>query len=60
KAHIDAELGEVITGKRPGRQDQEEITFFKSVGLAAQDAAAAGAVLKKAEEMGLGTIVELS
>ena len=40
RAHIDGELGDVINGQIPGRQNKEEITLFKSVGLAAQDAAA--------------------
>jgi ornithine cyclodeaminase/alanine dehydrogenase-like protein (mu-crystallin family) len=59
-AHIDAELGDIVNGNHPGRKNQEEITFFKSVGLAAQDAAAAAAVMAKAEKMGLGTLVALS
>ena len=59
EAHIDGELGDVLNGRIPGRQDKEEITFFKSVGLAAQDAAAAAAVLAGAEKKGLGTIVEM-
>ena len=59
RAHIDAELGEVIAGRHPGRTSDEQITFFKSVGLAAQDAAAAGAVLARARERGLGRVVEL-
>jgi ornithine cyclodeaminase/alanine dehydrogenase-like protein (mu-crystallin family) len=58
-ARIDAELGEIVTGKHPGRKDPDEITFFKSVGLAAQDAAAAAAVLTKAEEKGLGLLVTM-
>lgn len=58
-ARIDAELGEIVTGKHPGRTDPDEITFFKSVGLAAQDAAAAAAVLTKAEEKGLGLLVTM-
>ncbi len=53
----DAELGEVVTGARPGRTSPEQITLFKSVGLAVQDAAAAGAVLREAERVGLGTLV---
>lgn len=58
-APIYAELGEIINGHKPGRETEAEITFFKSVGLAAQDAAAAGAVLREAEARGLGTVVEL-
>jgi len=62
KAHgrMDAELGEIIAGRHPGRKNNEEITFFKSVGLAAQDAAAAGAILARAEQKGLGIIVSLA
>jgi ornithine cyclodeaminase/alanine dehydrogenase-like protein (mu-crystallin family) len=59
-ASIDAELGEIVNGQRPGRQHREEITLFKSVGLAAQDAAAAGAILARAEDKGFGTVVDIS
>jgi alanine dehydrogenase len=53
------ELGEVVTGGRIGRQTDTEITLFKSVGLAVQDAAAAGRALRAAVEQGLGRRVEL-
>lgn len=56
---IDAEIGEIVNGKAPCRRDDQEITFFKSVGLAAQDAAAAAAVLAAAEKQNLGSLVEL-
>jgi ornithine cyclodeaminase/alanine dehydrogenase-like protein (mu-crystallin family) len=57
--HIHAELGEVIAGTRAGREAAEEITLFKSVGVAVQDVAAADAVLKAARDAGLGTEVTL-
>ena len=60
EAKIDAEIGEIVNGDKPGRQNDEEITFFKSVGLAVQDAVTAAAVLKAAEEKGLGTVIEMS
>ncbi|MGW8193970.1 MAG: ornithine cyclodeaminase family protein [Desulforhopalus sp.] len=60
KAVVAAELGEVINGIHPGRTAAREITFFKSVGLAAQDAAAAAAVLKTAEAKDLGLVVSLA
>jgi ornithine cyclodeaminase/alanine dehydrogenase-like protein (mu-crystallin family) len=60
KAVIDAEIGEIINGSQPGRQNDQEITFFKSVGLAVQDAATAAAVLQAAEEKGLGTVIQMS
>jgi ornithine cyclodeaminase len=53
------ELGEVAAGLKPGRQSREEITFFKSVGVAAQDIAAAAAALAAAQRLGLGRAVEL-
>jgi ornithine cyclodeaminase len=49
-----AELGEVILGERPGRISEKQITFFKSVGVAVQDALAAQHALQNALEMGLG------
>ncbi len=55
---IEAELGQIVNGQHPGRQSAAEITFFKSVGVAVQDAVAAAAVLSEAEKKGLGTIVE--
>ena len=57
--HIYAELGEIAAGLKPGRVSPEEITLFKSVGVAVQDAAAAGAALEAARRMGLGTEVAL-
>jgi len=53
------EIGEVVLGKAPGRTSLDEITFFKSVGIAVQDAATAQAVLAQAMEMGLGIEVEM-
>jgi len=57
--YIYAELGEIAAGLKPGRALAEEITLFKSVGVAVQDVAAAGAVLEAAQRMGLGTEVAL-
>jgi len=57
--HIHAEIGEIIAGLRPGRESMDEITYFKSVGVAVQDVAAARRVLDKATELGLGAEVEL-
>nr|HMQ55639.1 ornithine cyclodeaminase family protein [Anaerolineae bacterium] len=59
KLDIHGELGSIVNGSLPGRESPEEITFFKSVGLAVQDAAAAGAVFEAAEAQGLGTLAEL-
>lgn len=59
KEHIVAEIGEVAAGKAPGRSNDSEITFFKTVGVAVQDLAAATIILKKAEEQNIGTMVDL-
>jgi len=59
KEHIGAELGEIIAGRKPGRQSPDEVTFFKSVGIAVQDLAAATRVLANAERLGLGTALSL-
>ncbi len=56
---IHAELGEIIAGAKPGRTTPQEITFFKSVGIAVQDVATASRALQAAERMGLGVEVEL-
>ena len=56
--HVHAELGELVAGTRPGRTSDDQITLYKSVGVAAQDAAAAAAVLAGARAAGIGTEVE--
>ena len=57
--HVVGELGEVVLGRIPGRTDPEQITFFKSVGSAAQDVAAAHAAYERTCELGLGVSVDL-
>lgn len=59
-AEADAEIGEIVNGDKPGRESDDEITFFKSVGVAVQDAVSAAIVLKEAEVNDLGTIVDLA
>ena len=54
-----AEIGEIATGKLPGRTSADEITFFKSVGNAVQDAAVAGRILQVAQERQMGTLASL-
>ena len=56
--HIRAELGEVLTGAHPGRADGDELTVFKSLGLAVEDLAAAELIVRKAREQGVGTEVQ--
>jgi ornithine cyclodeaminase len=52
--HVFAELGEIVIGRKPGRESNEEITYFKSVGVAVQDAMAAQLALKNATVKKLG------
>jgi ornithine cyclodeaminase len=56
--HIRAELGEVLTGAKPGRTSADEITLFKSLGLAVEDLAAANYLYRKAKELNTGVWVE--
>jgi ornithine cyclodeaminase/alanine dehydrogenase-like protein (mu-crystallin family) len=58
-AHVHAELGELVSGARPGRTSPEQITLYKSVGVAVQDAAAATLVLAAARERSVGREIEL-
>ena len=56
--HIRAELGEVLAGARPGRTSPDEITLFKSLGLAVEDLAAAEYLYRQAQTKAAGTWVE--
>ncbi|KQV99373.1 ornithine cyclodeaminase family protein [Streptomyces sp. Root369] len=57
--HVHAELGELIAGSRPGRTTPDQITLYKSVGVAAQDAAATALVLASAREQSIGEEITL-
>lgn len=52
--NVAGEIGEVVLGQKQGRIKDDEITVFKSVGIAVQDAYAAHAILKNALSLGLG------
>jgi alanine dehydrogenase len=56
---VHAELGDVVTGRRPGRTDDAQITIFDSTGTALQDVAAAIVVYEKATALDRGTDVKL-
>jgi alanine dehydrogenase len=56
---IHAEIGEVLAGTKAVRRTGDEITLYKSVGVAIQDVAAANLVYRKALEKGVGTTVEI-
>jgi ornithine cyclodeaminase/alanine dehydrogenase len=53
--HVQAELGEIVLGKRPGRRTVEEITLFKSNGVAFQDAVTAKLAYERARAQGVGS-----
>jgi ornithine cyclodeaminase len=58
-SHIHADLGELVAGTKPGRRSETEITLYKSVGVAVQDAAAAALVLRAARKGKVGREIEL-
>ena len=55
--HIKAELGEVLAGMHPGREHEDELTVFESLGIAVEDLAAAELVVRRAQEQGIGSEV---
>jgi ornithine cyclodeaminase/alanine dehydrogenase len=57
--HIHAELGQLVTGERVGRTNDQEITLFNSVGLAIQDIATASMLLDIAEAEHIGLRIDL-
>ena len=57
--HVRGELGEVLAGSAPGRLDLDELTVFRSLGLAVEDLAAAECAVERARRLGIGTEVEL-
>lgn len=57
-AHIAAEIGEVANGTNPGRTSLDEVTLYKSLGVAPQDLASAHYVLEKARTAGSGKVIE--
>jgi alanine dehydrogenase len=57
--HVYAELGELVAGIKPGRNSPDQITLYKSVGVAVQDAAAAALVLMAAHKDGIGEEIAL-
>ena len=56
--HIRGELGELLIGSAAGRRDDDEVTLFKSLGLAVEDLAAAALCVERARERGVGVEVE--
>lgn len=58
-AHVQLELGEVIAGTKAGRQSEDGVTLFKSLGLAVEDLATAALAYRAASAAGRGVRVEL-
>ena len=58
KENIYAEIGEILLGKKPGRENDEEITIFDSTGMAIQDNTTAYRIYQNAKENGIGTFFE--
>ena len=56
--HIRAELGEILVGTSPGRTATDEITLFKSLGLAVEDVASAAYLYQQAQPEGVGAWVD--
>jgi ornithine cyclodeaminase/alanine dehydrogenase len=52
---IHAEIGEILLGKKPGRERDEDITIFDSTGMAIQDNTTAGRIYRSALERHVGT-----
>lgn len=57
--HILGEIGDLLLGRMQGRASPDEITLFKSLGLAVEDLASAYHIYQKALETGIGTAIEL-
>ena len=57
-ATFGAEIGKIINGEAEGRQSDDEITLFETVGLSVEDLAAAALIAEKAEKLGVGVLVE--
>jgi ornithine cyclodeaminase/alanine dehydrogenase len=55
---IHAEIGEILLGRKSGRENPQEITIFDSVGMAIQDNVTVAMLYKAALDKGLGTYYE--
>jgi alanine dehydrogenase len=60
EADVHAELGEVISGRKPGRDNREEVIVFDSTGTALQDVAAAAIVYEKAMDVDRGVVLDFA
>jgi ornithine cyclodeaminase len=60
RGHLLAEIGDLVNGDHPGRTSADEITLFRSLGIAVEDVAAAQLIYERAVQKGIGTEVDLS
>jgi ornithine cyclodeaminase len=60
REHIRAELSALVAGTATARENRDQVTLFKSLGLAVEDAAAARRIYERALELGAGTRIRLS
>jgi len=60
KEDVHAEIGQIIAGKKPGRETPDEIIVYDATGTALQDTAAAALCYEKALEKGIGQFVNFS
>ncbi len=58
--HEIPEIGEIIAGSRPGRRSADDITLYRSLGISAQDLAAAHAILARAVENDVGIDIDMT
>jgi ornithine cyclodeaminase/alanine dehydrogenase len=59
RGHVRAELAELVAGRKRGRVSSREITLFKSVGFALEDAATARLAYDRAKRAGVGREIHL-
>ena len=59
ESHIRGEIGELVLGRVEGRKSADDITVFKSLGMAVEDVVAADLVFRRASESGAGTELTL-
>lgn len=57
--HIAGEIGELVAGRVEGRRSPQEITIFKSLGMAVEDVASADLAYRRALEADIGTEISL-
>jgi alanine dehydrogenase len=60
EGHIAGELGELVLGRAQGRQSAEQVTLFKSLGMAVEDVVTAALVVERAQSAGLGRSFDLT